>query len=121
MNETSGISDSNWLWGSIWIFYAFFYARYFSHMASRLKPDLELVEVQGSPERLRIKSRWCKRFGIFMMVPTTLEAIRSTDFTSSLISLAPCVFGLWVMRAVWKEVYCSKIPRPEGQKQKAKT
>ena len=46
-----------------------------------------------------------------MLIPTTLELIRSTNFTSALISIAPCVFGLWVMRSVWVEVFHSKIPK----------
>lgn len=111
MNETSGITDTNWIWGSIWVFYALFYGRYFTHMASRLKPKLELVDVQGSPERLRAKSQWCKRFALFMVIPTTLELLRSTDFTTAVISIAPCIFGLWVMRSVWNEVFRSKIPK----------
>ncbi|MDQ8203262.1 hypothetical protein [Pelagicoccus sp. SDUM812003] len=118
MNETNGIAESNWLWGGIWIFYAFFYARYFRHMASRLKPKLEQVEVQGSPERLNARAIWCSRFAFFMIIPTSLELIRPTDFTSALISLAPCLFGLWVMRAVWKEVYRSKVAKPDGEKAK---
>ncbi len=116
MNEASAISESNWLWGFVWAFYAFFYSRYFAHMARRHKPDLKNVELQGSPERLRDKSLWSKRFGLFMLIPSSLELIRPTDAMASLINLAPCLFGLWVMRAVWMEVFRSKMPKPEGSK-----
>lgn len=116
MNETNDIASSNWVWGGIWIFYAFFYSHYFQHMANRLKPDLKLVEVQGSPERLARKSLWCRRFAFFMIIPTSLELVRSTDFTHGLISTAPCFFGLWVMHAVWKEVFRSKVPKVVGEK-----
>ena len=115
MNETN-LSDTNWLWGGIWIFYALFYSRYFVHMARRLKPDLKWVDVQGSPERLVAKARWCCRFAAFMTIPAVLELIRPTDFTHGVISIAPCFFGLWVMRAVWKEVFRSKVPKPDGSK-----
>lgn len=111
MNETSGIAQSNWVWGAIWIFYALFYGRYFSHVASRLKPDLKFVEVQGSPERLARKSLWCKRFAIFMTITTVLELIRTTDFTHGIITMAPCFFGIWVMHAIWSEVFQSKVPK----------
>lgn len=118
MNETSGMTESNWIWGCVWIFYALFYGRYFTHVARRLKPDLEFVEVQGSPERLARKSLWCRRFALFLLIPTGLELIRSTDFTSALISGAPCIFGLWVMHAIWSEVFQSKVPKakPDGSK-----
>ena len=111
MNDSSDIADLSWVWGSVWLFYALFYGRYFSYMANRLKPNLETVAVQGSPERLRSKARWCKRFAFFMLIPTLLELIRSTDFTSAVISIAPCFFGLWVMHAVWHEIFRSKVPR----------
>lgn len=111
MNETNGIAESSWSWGAVWVFYALFYGKYFRHVASRLKPDLNLVEVQGSPERLLRRSRSCVRFAFFLTIPTILEAIRPTDFTSVLISLTPCLFGLWVMRAVWREVLRSKMPK----------
>lgn len=111
MNETNGIAESSWSWGAVWVFYALFYGKYFRHVASRLKPDLRLVEVQGSPERLKRKSRSCLRFAFFLTVPTLLEAIRPTDFTSALITIAPCIFGIWVMHAVWSEVFRSKMPK----------
>lgn len=111
MNETNGITESSWMWGSVWIFYALFYGRYFKHVAKRLKPDLKLVDVQGSPERLARKSMLCKRFALFLAIPTVLDMLRTTDFTRGLISLAPCVFGLWVMYSVWSEVFRSKIPK----------
>lgn len=113
MNETNGITDSSWMWGSVWIFYALFYGRYFKHVAKRLKPDLKLVDVQGSPERLARKSLSCKRFAFFLAIPTVLDLIRPTDFTRGLISLAPCVFGVWVMYSVWSEVFRSKIPKAD--------
>ncbi len=112
MNGAETAVANNWLWGGVWVFYAFFYGRYFAHVAHRLKPDLALVAVQGSPERLSRKAVWCYRFALFMMIPTTLEFIRSTDFTTALISIAPCVFGVWVMRSVWVEVFRSKMPKP---------
>lgn len=115
MNETNEIAESSWMWGAVWVFYALFYGRYFKHVARRMKPKLELVEVQGSPERLARKSLWCKRFALFLLVPTVLESIRSTNFTSALITLAPCVFGIWVMHAVWSEVFRSKIPKTEAE------
>lgn len=118
MNESSGIIEGNWVWGSVWVFYAIFYGRYFAHIAHRLKPDLRLVAVQGSPERLAKKVLWCNRFALFMAIPTVLEAIRSTQFTSGLISVAPCLFGLWVMRSVWSEVFQSKIPKVNQEKEK---
>ncbi len=114
MNETNGITESSWMWGSVWIFYAIFYGRYFKHVARRLKPDLKLVEVQGSPERLVRKAISCRRFALFLTIPTVLELIRSTDFTRGIISIAPCVFGVWVMYSVWSEVFRSKIPKAEA-------
>lgn len=111
MDEMNGMAESNWIWGAVWVFYALFYGRYFKHVARRLKPDLKLVEVQGSPERLRGKSRSCRRFAFFLTIPTALELIRTTDFTSGIISVAPCFFGLWVMHSVWSEVFRSKIPQ----------
>lgn len=119
MEETNGIVASNWLWGAVWVFYALFYGRYFTHVASRLKPDLKTVAVQGSPERLVRKAQWCNRFAIFMVIPTVLELARSTDFTSILISLAPCVFGIWVMRSIWVEVFRSKIPKSQVKARRA--
>lgn len=118
MNETNGIAESNWMWGAVWVFYALFYGRYFSHVASRLKPDLKWVEVQGSPERLARKSLWCKRFAFFMLIAAVLELIRSTDFTNGLITLAPCFFGLWVMHAIWSEVFRSKVPKTAAETDK---
>ncbi len=114
MNETNGITESSWMWGSVWIFYALFYGRYFKHVAKRLKPDLKLVDVQGSPERLARKALSCKRFALFLAIPTVLDLIRTTDFTRGLISLAPCVFGVWVMYSVWSEVFRSKIPKADA-------
>lgn len=118
MNEASGIEPSNWIWGAVWIFYALFYGRYFTHVASRLKPDLKFVEVQGSPERLGRKSRWCKRFAVFMTIATVLELIRSTDFTHGIITFAPCLFGLWVMHAIWSEIFQSKVPKAAAKANK---
>ena len=118
MSESDGIMAGNWLWGSVWVFYALFYGFYFSHVASRLKPVLKYVSVPGSPERLARKRVWCFRFALFMTIPTALEMIRSTDFTSSLIRLAPCVFGIWVMRSIWVEVLNSKMPRLVSEKLK---
>ncbi|EDY83372.1 hypothetical protein VDG1235_2998 [Verrucomicrobiia bacterium DG1235] len=115
MNETNELTESSWMWGAVWVFYALFYGRYFTHVAKRLKPKLELVEVQGSPERLARKSLWCKRFAFFLTIPTVLELIRPTDFTGGLITMAPCVFGIWVMHAVWSEVFRSKIPKAESE------
>lgn len=115
MNETNGIAESSWVWGAVWIFYALFYSHYFRHVAGRLKPNLKLVDVQGSPERLARKSRSCKRFAFFLTIPTALELIRSTDFTSALISIAPCIFGVWVMYSVWSEIFRSKIPKTEAE------
>lgn len=113
MNETSGITESSWMWGSIWVFYALFYGRYFKHVARRLKPDLNLVAVQGSPERLARKALSCRRFALFLTIPTVLEFIRPTDFTGGIITIAPCFFGVWVMYSVWSEVFRSKIPKTE--------
>ena len=115
MNESNGIAESSWSWGAVWIFYSLFYGKYFRHVASRLKPDLNLVDVQGSPERLHRKSQSCWRFAFFLTIPTLLEAIRPTDFTSILISVTPCLFGLWVMHAVWSEVFRSKMPKTAGE------
>ncbi|MBC2605712.1 hypothetical protein [Pelagicoccus albus] len=113
MDEANTLTESSWLWGTVWVFYALFYGRYFRHVANRLKPDLDRVEVRGSPERLRRKGRSCRRFAFFLAIATALEAIRSTDFTSAIISITPCIFGLWVMHAVWSEVFRSKIPKSE--------
>lgn len=114
MNETNGIAESSWIWGSVWIVYALFYGRYFTHVAKRLKPDLKLVDVQGSPERLARKARSCRRFALFLAIPTVLEFVRPTDFTHALITLAPCVFGIWVMFSIWSEVFRSKIPKTQS-------
>ncbi|MDQ8185135.1 hypothetical protein [Pelagicoccus sp. SDUM812002] len=114
MNETNGITESSWIWGSVWIFYALFYGRYFKHVARQMKPDLRLVDVQGSPERLARKARSCRRFALFLSIPTVLDLIRTTDFTRGMISLAPCLFGIWVMYSVWNEVFRSKIPKADA-------
>lgn len=111
MDETSGIAQSTWTWGAVWVFYALFYGKYFRHVARRLKPDLKLVDIQGSPERLLRRSRSCSRFAFFLIFPTVMEAIRPTGFTSALISITPCIFGIWVMHAVWSEVFRSKMPK----------
>ncbi len=111
MNESGGIIGGNWLWGGIWVFYAYFYGKYFIHVANGLKPELKTVAVQGSPARLVRKALWCNRFALFIAIPTVLEFIRSTYFTSVVISLAPCFFGLWVMRSIWVEVFCSKAAK----------
>lgn len=113
MEETKDIVESSWMWGAVWVFYALFYGRYFSHVAKRLKPNLDLVAVQGSPERLWLKSRSCRRFAFFLLIPTVLESIRPTDFTRGVITMAPCLFGLWVMHAIWSEVFQSKIPKKQ--------
>lgn len=118
MSEGGGIFQGSWLWGSVWVFYAFFYGFYFQHVANGLKPNLNLARVPGSPERLQSKAVWCRRFGVFMVLPTALETIRSTHFTSALISIAPCLFGLWVMRAVWTDVIQSKLPKASRVKPK---
>ena len=117
MEQNSGFISGDWIWGSIWVFYSLFYAIYFGHVAYRLKPDLAMVNVPGSPERLRHKQRLCYRFALFMVFPTVLEMIQSSRFTSLIITVLPCVFGLWVMHAVWRDVLNSKIPKePRGGK-----
>lgn len=99
------------------MFYAYFYGRYFGFVASRLKPDLNFVSTPGSPERLYAKQRWCYRFTALMLIPTFFESIRSSWFTIGAISLLPCGFGLWVMHAVWREVFRSELPKDNRSKQ----
>lgn len=110
MNAAESMMDGNWLWGSLWVVYACFYGLYFSRMARRLRPDAKFAGIQGSPERLANRRLWCYRFAGFMFIPTALELVRPTNFTGALISIAPCAFGLWVMRAIWKEIFRSKMP-----------
>ncbi len=90
--------------------YAYFYGRYFGHVSKRLLPDLEHETTPGSWERLKAKQVWCYRFAAFMVIPAFLELIRSSFFTSGVISILPCLFGIWVMHAVWREVLHAKIP-----------
>lgn len=90
--------------------YATCYSFYFRKVAHRLKPDLDFVGVPGSPERLRSKSRQCVRFAMFMAIPTGFEMIRASFVTTMVISIMPCVFGIWVMYSVWREVLHSKVP-----------
>lgn len=115
MDEPNSLAESSWMWGTVWTFYALFYGRYFRHVANRIKPDLRLVAVQGSPERLARKALSCKRFAVFLSIATVMEFVRSTDFTSGVISVAPCIFGVWVMYSVWSEVFRSKIPKTEEE------
>ena len=103
--------SSNWLWGILWVGYAFAYGMYFGHLSRGLKPDERWQSLPGSAERLWSKHVWCNRFGAFILIPTILEAIRSTHFTTGLISIAPFVFGIWVMRSVWREVIRSEMPK----------
>jgi len=110
--ETTGL-PGGWLWGALWVAYAYFYGRYFGHVARRLKPDLGNVSLAGSRERLIAKQSWCYRFSAFMVTPTVLETVRSSFFTSGIISILPCLFGVWVMHAVWREVLHSKVPDSE--------
>ncbi len=111
METEAGTMAGNWLWGSLWVFYAYIYAIYFGHVRGRFKPDLKLVNIPGSPERLAAKRSWCLRFAGLMIIPTTLEAIRPSLFTSAFISILPCMFGLWVMHAIWREVMRSQMPK----------
>ena len=102
--------------GSLWVFYAFMYGRYFGHVAARIKPEADLTGLPGSPERLRVKQAWSYRFSAFMLMPTILETIRSSWFTGILITLLPCAFGVWVMHAVWREVLRSEVPQAQAVK-----
>ncbi len=120
METESGIMTGNWLWGALWVFYAYVYAIYFGHVRDRFKPDSKFVNLPGSPERLSAKRVWCFRFAGFMVIPTFLEAIRPSLFTSATISLLPCVFGLWVMHAIWREVMRSQMPKSALIKQEHK-
>ena len=104
------------LWGALWVFYAFLYGRYFGHVAARIKPEAGLTGLPGSPERLRVKQALSYRFSAFMLMPTILETIRSSWFTGILITLLPCVFGVWVMHAVWREVLRSEVPQAQAAK-----
>ena len=104
------------LWGALWVFYAYMYGRYFGHVAARTKPAVEYTDLPGSQERLRNKRTWSYRFSVFMLMPTLLETIRSSWFTGSLITLLPCIFGVWVMHAVWREVLRSEIPQSSAAK-----
>lgn len=117
MNQDATELSGAWTWGAVWVFYAYFYGRYFGHVARRLKPDLNYVTTPGSPERLYAKQRWCYRFAGLMLAPTLLESIRSSWFTTGVISLLPCGFGLWVMHAVWREVFRSELPQANRSKQ----
>ncbi|HAT60198.1 MAG TPA: hypothetical protein DCS60_05430 [Opitutae bacterium] len=110
--ETTGLAGRG-LWGLIWVAYAYFYGRYFGHVARRLKPGLCDAGLPGSRERLAAKQFWCYWFSAFMLIPTVLELIRSSPFTSGVISILPCLFGVWVMQAVWCEVLHSKVPNSE--------
>ena len=110
--EGTGLAGG-WLWGALWVAYAYFYGRYFGHVACRLKPDLGDVGLLGSRERLAAKQSWCYRFSAFMLIPTFLELIRSSLFTIGVISILPCLFGVWVMHAVWREVLQSTVPNSE--------
>jgi fatty acid desaturase len=117
VNQESTVFTEGWVWGAIWVFYAYFYGLYFGRIANRLKPDLNFVKTPGSPERLHAKQAWCYRFAVFMLFPTLLESISSSWFTSILISVLPCLFGIWVMHAVWREVLLSKLPQSKRPKQ----
>ena len=110
--EGTGLAGG-WLWGALWVAYAYFYGRYFGHVARRLKPDLGNAGLPGSRERLAAKQSWCYRLSAFMLIPTFLELIRGSPFTSGVISILPCLFGVWVMQAVWCEVLHSKVPNSE--------
>lgn len=111
MENEIASQGSNWLWGVLWVGYAYAYAMYFGHLARGLKPDDRRSALPGSPERLWVKHIWCNRFAAFLVIPTVLEAIRSTFFTTFLISMAPFLFGIWVMRSVWREVIRSEMPQ----------
>ncbi|MEM9159508.1 MAG: hypothetical protein AAGB46_10705 [Verrucomicrobiota bacterium] len=111
MEQESALFSGNWVWGCIWIFYAWFYASYFGFVASRLRPNLETIELPGSPERLKTRQLFCKRFALLMIIPTVLEMIQPSLFTALMITVLPCLFGGWVMYAVWREVLNSKIPK----------
>lgn len=113
--ETTGLSAGG-LWGALWVLYAYMYGRYFGHVAARTKPAAEYIGLPGSQERLRSKQIWSYRFSVFMLMPTLLEIIRSSWFTGSLITLLPCIFGIWVMHAVWREVLRSEIPQSRAAK-----
>jgi len=111
MIDEGSLANGNWVWGALWTVYAWLYALYFAHVARRVKPRLNLAEVPGSPERLTMKKLWCQRFALFILAPTAMEVLRSTLFTSLVISLAPCAFGVWVMASIYREVLRSKMPR----------
>jgi len=113
MDEANSIAASNWVWGAVWVFYALFYGRYFQHVASRVEPGPKQAQLQGSAERLLAKGLWCRRFAFFMGAVTIMEFLRSTDFTHGMITLGPLAFGFWVMRSIWKEVFRSKLPKPQ--------
>lgn len=106
-----------WLQGSLWVVYAFAYGFYFGHVAKLRPADSSYEKLPGSPERLLHKRTWCFRFGTFIAMPTVLEMIHSSTFTSVMVTVMPCVFGIWVMRSVWGEVFRSKVPaqRPNGR------
>jgi hypothetical protein len=117
VNQESTVFTEGWSWGAVGVCYAYFYGLYFGRMANRLKPDLNFVKTPGSPERLYSKQLRCYRFAGFMLVPTVLESIQSSWFTSALITVLPCLFGIWVMHAVWREVLLSRLPKSENPKQ----
>ena len=110
MEQDTTVLAGGWLWGALWVVYAYFYGRYFGHVSKRLQPDLEHVSTPGSWERLKTKQVWCYRFATFMLIPTFLETIRTSFFTSVVISILPCLFGIWVMHAVWRDVLNAKVP-----------
>lgn len=111
MDTETTMMGGSWAQGALWVFFAYVYALYFGHVKSRLKPDLRFVNVPGSPERLEAKKVWCHRFMILMSMPTILEAIKPSLFTSAFISLSSCFFGVFVMYAVYREVMRSEMPK----------
>lgn len=111
MIEEGSLANGTWVWGALWVLYGWLYALYFAHVARRVKPRLNLADVPGSPERLTAKKLWCYRFALFMVAPTAMEAARQTLFTSLVIALVPCAFGVWVMVSIYREVLRSKMPR----------
>ena len=110
MENEAGTLSVIWMQGILWVVYAYVYGLYFGHVAKLRPVDSNYNKLPGSPERLLVKRVWCFRFGTFIAIPTVLEMLRTSTFTMVMITVMPCIFGIWVMRSVWGEVYRSKVP-----------
>ncbi len=108
-NETN-FESVIWLQGCLWILYALAYGYYFGFLARSRSKDSSYDRLPGSPVRLRGRAKWCYRVAFFVAVATCLEAIRGSVFTNIAILIVPCLFGLWVLKTVWIEAFCCKVP-----------